>query len=206
MASFYSPRPHLSWSQIQLFERSPELYAQKYLFGKDEEKSEAMRLGKRLSEVLEIQAKTGDDALDNLITLFPHYPEREYEIVSQLDGVEVPLFGVLDGFDPESLRIGENKSGKLWTQEMVDESGQLKMYALLVWLKYGKMPGAILLHWAPTQYNDDGELKFVGEIKSFEANITLKDVLTFSDRVRDVWGGIKKLCEEHYGGDVKSVV
>jgi len=195
-AVFLSPRPYLSWSQIQLFERSPDLYAQKYLYGKEEERTEAMLLGKRLSEALEIREKTGDGALDNLIAFFPYYPEREYEIRVQMDGVEVPLYGVLDGFDPATLRIGENKSGRLWTQEMVDESGQLKMYALLVWLKFKQMPSQIMLHWARTQYNGDGNLEFVGEINSFEADISLNDVLSFTDRVRKAWAGIKGLCQQ----------
>ena len=199
-ASFLSPRPYLSWSQIQLFERSPDLYAQKYIYGKEEVRSEAMLLGKRLSEALEIREKTGDHALDNLIAFFPYYPEREYEIKVQMDGVEVPLYGVLDGFDPANLRIGENKSGRLWTQEMVDESGQLKMYALLVWLKYEKMPSEIMLHWARTQYNDEGNLEFVGEINSFQADISLEDVLLFTGRVRKAWAGIKELCHQRHAG------
>src|SRR5215471_16726184 len=152
-SKIYSPRPYLSWSQIQLFERSPDLYARKYIYGEDEEETAAMTLGKRLSLALETQEETGDDALDNLVALFPHYPKREYEIKANMDGVEVPLYGVLDGFDPKRLRIGENKSGKFWNQNMVDESGQLKMYALLVWLKYKKMPNEIMMHWARTQYN-----------------------------------------------------
>src|SRR5262245_13341970 len=197
-ASFLSPRPYLSWSQIQLFERSPDLYAQKYIYGKEEERSEAMRLGKRLSEALETQQATGDNALDNLLAFFPHYPEREYEIKARMDGVEVPLYGILDGFDPANLRIGENKSGRLWTQEMVDESGQLKMYALLVWLKYKKMPRQIMLRWARTQSNDDGDIEFVGEINSFEADISLNDVMLFTDRVRKAWAGIKELCQQRH--------
>jgi len=158
-----------------------------------------MRLGKRLSEVLETREETGDEALDNLVSLFPNYPEREYEIKASLDGVDVPLFGRLDCFDSERLRIGEIKSGRLWTQKMVDESGQLKMYALLVWLTYKRAPAEVILYWAKTQYTDNGELKFTGEIESFETKITLDDVLIFSDRVREAWAGIKNLCEEHYG-------
>jgi len=155
-----------------------------------------MRLGKRLSEALETQEKTGDETLDNLLSLFPNYPKREYEIKAPLDGVDVPLFGRLDCFDPKRLRIGEIKSGRLWTQKMVDESGQLKMYALLVWLKYKRMPAEIMLHWARTQYNDNGELEFAGEVESFETKITLEDVLIFSGRVREAWAGIKNLCKD----------
>jgi hypothetical protein len=195
---FQSPRPYLSWSQIQLFERDPVLYAKKYIYGEEEAATDSMRLGKKLALVLEHREATGDGALDNLVSSFPSYPDRELGIEANMDGVDVPLYGVLDGFDTASLRIGEYKSGKLWTQEMVDQSGQLKMYALIVWLKYKRMPSEIKLHWARTQYDESGQLGFVGEIQSFAANITLEDILLFSERVRAVWAGIKELCGQRY--------
>ncbi len=194
----FSPRPYLSWSQIRLFERSPELYAKKYFYEEEEAASEAMRLGKRLAQAIELQDATGDNAIGNLIAFFPTYPQREFKIEATLEGVDVPLYGILDGFDETQLRIGEYKSGRLWDQNMVDESGQLKMYELMVWLKYKSMPSEVMLHWARTQYNDQGELEFTGEIQSFEARFTLEDILLFSSRVRKVWAGIKELCKEHY--------
>ncbi len=195
---FLSPRPYLSWSQIHLFERSHELYARKYIFGEEEAMTEAMSLGKGLAQALELQVVTGVETLDNLLTLFPAYPHREFKIEATLEGLEVPLYGVLDGFDEEQLRIGEYKSGMLWDQKMVDESGQLKMYTLMVWLKYQRMPNEVMLHWARTHYNERGELGFAGEIESFEAKIALTDLMIFSDRVREAWAGIKKLSLEHY--------
>jgi hypothetical protein len=176
-----------------LYERSPELYARKYIYGDEEAPSEAMRLGKKLAQALELQAVTGDDALDNLRSLFPTYPQREFKIEATLEGLEVPLFGILDGFDAEQLRIGEYKSGLLWDQKMVDESGQLKMYALMVYLKYERLPTEILLHWARTQYNEAGLLELTGEIKSFQTEVTRQDLITFSTRVREAWAGIQGL-------------
>ncbi|MCI0336390.1 MAG: PD-(D/E)XK nuclease family protein [Acidobacteria bacterium] len=196
--SFYSPRPYLSWSQIQLFERSPDLYVKKYIYGEDDPTTEAMRLGKSLAQALEMQKETGDDVLDNLLAVLPSYPQREFKIEAALEGLEVPLYGVLDGFDEKRLRIGEYKSGRLWNQEMVNESGQLKMYALMIWLKYKKIPSEVMLHWAKTQYNEGGELEFAGEIKSFMADISLEDVLLFSGRVRKAWVDIKEISERHY--------
>lgn len=193
---FQSPRPYLSWSQIRLFEFSPDLYVRRYIYGEVEPQTEAMRLGKRLARAIELREETGDDALDNLLNSFPAYPQREWEIKADLEGVEVPLYGVLDGFDEAGLRIGEYKSGKLWTQKMVDESGQLKMYALLVWLKYKRMPSEVMLHWARTHYEDDKGLTFAGEVTSFAARISLEDVINFSGRVRESWIGIRKLCEQ----------
>ncbi len=195
--AFHSPRPYLSWSQISLFERSPEWYAKKYLFAQQEEQTDSMRFGKRFAQALELQQKTGDDALDNLVSVFPKYPLREFQIEAQLEGVEVPLYGVLDAFDQETLRIGEFKTGRLWTQEMVNESGQLKMYALLVWLKFQQLPSEVLLHWAETQYIEGKGIEFTGEVQSFEARISLEDLATFSARVRRAWDGIKTLSALH---------
>ncbi|MEP7339243.1 MAG: hypothetical protein ABI977_16020 [Acidobacteriota bacterium] len=198
--AFYSPRPYLSWSQINLFERSPDLYARKYLFAQEEQQSEAQRLGKKLASALELQQKTGDDALDSVVSIFPEYPNREVKMEAVLDGVDVPLYGVLDGYDPLKLRIGEYKSGRLWTQEMVNESGQLKMYSLLVWLNSRQLPSEIMLHWARTQYIEVKGVELTGEMQSFEAKFSLEDMLTFSARVRTVWDGIKKLSKLHFQG------
>lgn len=193
-----SPRPYLSWSQIQLFERSPELYARKYIFEDEEAPTEAMRLGKRLAQALELQHATGNETIDNLRAFFPTYPQREFKIEATLEGLEVPLFGILDGFDEERLRIGEYKSGLLWDQKMVDESGQLKMYALMVCLKYERLPSEVTLHWARTRYNEEGLLELAGEIKSFQTEVTHQDLIIFSTRVREVWAGIRALFKEHY--------
>jgi len=195
--AFHSPRPYLSWSQINLFERSPEQFAKKYFLNQEESSSEAQRFGKRFAQALELQQKTGDDALDHLVNIFPSYPHREFQIEASLDGVEVPLYGILDGYDSEKFRIGEYKSGRLWTQEMVNESGQLKMYALLVWLKFQQLPGEVMLHWAKTQYLEGKGIEFTGEMHSFEVRISLDDLLAFGDRVRLAWDGIKSLSAQH---------
>lgn len=197
---FHSPRPYLSWSQINLFERDPNMYVRKYIFAQEEFQSEAQRVGKRLAQALESQQKTGDDAMDNLVSLFPAYPHREVKMEATLDGVDVPLYGVLDGYDPHLRRIGEYKSGRLWTQEMVNESGQLKMYALLVWLNSRQLPSEIKLHWARTQYIEGKGVELTGEVQSFDAEISLEDLHAFSARVRRVWDGIKALSERHLRG------
>jgi hypothetical protein len=90
------------------------------------------------------------------------------------------------------LRIGEFKSGRSWTQGMVDQHGQLTFYALLVWLKYGTLPKNIYLHWAKTDEDMQGNLKLTGDIKTFATQRSLKDLILFSKRIKTAWAGI---CE-----------
>jgi hypothetical protein len=83
---------------------------------------------------------------------------------------------------------------------MVNQSGQLKMYSLLVWLKFQQLPGEVRLHWAETQYTEGRGIEFTGEVQSFEAKVSLEDLVTFSARVRRAWEGIKALSTLHTQG------
>jgi len=57
----------------------------------------------------------------------------------------IKLLGYLDSFDPKELNIYEYKTGKKYTQGMANKLGQLDFYALLVYLKYKKLPKSIKL-------------------------------------------------------------
>ena len=91
--------------------------------------------------------------------------------------------------------IGEFKSGRHYTQSMADDTGQLTMYALLVWLKYKKLPAKILLHWAKTDEDMEGNLFLTGDIKTFKTQRSLSDLILFSKRIRAAWAGICALGE-----------
>jgi len=134
------------------------------------------------------------DPLFELMAVFmPAYPLREFDIAAEFEGI--PLVGKLDGFNERALVVGEYKSGKHWTQGMADKSGQLTFYALLVWLKYGKLPSDIFLHWARTDEDLEGNLKLTGEIKTFRTKRTMKDLILFSPRIKSAWAGICELGE-----------
>lgn len=197
-ASFYSPRPYLSWSQIDCFERSPDKFVERYLYGQQEDNA-YLALGKKLSNALELGEECDDADLNHLITFFPRYPKHEHRIEAVMPGIEVPLIGVLDGCDPSKKfsKLGEYKSGKDWNELKAQKHGQLKMYNLIWWLNHKKLFDEVMLHWARTEWVD-GELKFTGEIKSFPVQHSLSDVLLFGGRVRKAWIGIKKLTKAYY--------
>lgn len=186
-----SPRGYLSWSQLNVWEKDPNEYYNIYVEGLDHIGSKYIEVGKRMAEALEHgHDKEHDPTYETLGVFLPHYPKREFEIRASLDGI--PLLGKLDGFDPKTLTIGEYKTGKNWTQAMVNSSGQLTFYALLVWLKYKKLPGGILLHWARTDEDFAGELFLTGETRDFTTRRALADIIVFTKRVKAAWKGI---CE-----------
>lgn len=187
-----SPKGYISWSQLQLFEKDPNLYYQVYIEGLNQFRTKYLELGKRMAEDLERGFDEEHDPLFEMMIVFlPGYPEREYEIRGVFDNI--PLLGKLDGWNEKTMTIGEYKTGKKWTQSMADKTGQLTFYALLVWLKYGKLPKKIFLHWARTDEDMEGNLFLTGDIKTFSTERTMKDIILFSKRIKTAWKGVCEL-------------
>lgn len=187
-----SPRGYLSWSQMSMWEKDPNLYYQVYIENADQFRTKYLELGKRMATGLENGFDEQHDPLfESLIVFMPSYPKREFDIKAEFEGI--PLFGKLDGWDGKNLTIGEYKTGKKWTQAMVNQSGQLTFYAFLVWLKYKKLPKKIFLHWAKTQEDEMGNLSLTGDIRTFETERKLKDLILFSKRIKTAWEAICEL-------------
>jgi len=190
-----SPKGYLSWSQLNMFERDVWLYKRVYIDGEEQFESDALKIGKALAERLENGIECTDKLIEYLAIFMPKYQKREFEIKGEFDGI--PVLGKLDGFNEKTLEIGEYKTGKNWNQALVDKSGQLTFYAMLVWLKYGKLPSKIKLHWAQTEVDDDGELRITGSIKTFETKRTLSDILLLGGRIKKAWEEILNLTEKY---------
>lgn len=195
----------MSWSQFSLVERSPEQYASVYIYGKKFE-NDAMRFGKKVAETLENDcAETTETELARLI--FPKSVAREYAIPKLIKGEYkkplyfegIPIFGRMDGFNPKTLVVEENKTGKVeWTQAKVDSFGQLTFYAILVLAKYGKLPPHINLNWGRTEDTKNG-LRLVSEpVHTFRTVRTMEDVVKFYARMDRAWKKIQEISQSAY--------
>lgn len=190
-------REYISWSQLQLFEKSPEQYRDVYILGQDILVTRRILLGREVADRMAEEGEAMDEDINFLKVFLPDYPEKEFPIEADLEGIK--LLGKLDGFNPKKLVIGELKTGAKWTQKMADKHGQLTFYALLVWLKYGKLP-KIFLHWAETAEDDFGEIYLTRRIVTFKTKRTLAQVILFSSRIRKANKGIKDLWKQEKHG------
>lgn len=189
-----TPRPYLSWSQMNLFERDPAAYVAQYIYGKDEPTSAAMVFGKHVAKSLEAKS-TNDAEVEWLRSQLPKFPKQEYEIKATF--AAVPLLARLDLFSPWRMHIGELKTGRYpWTQSRVNEHGQLKFYALAAWLKYKRVP-KLELYWAPTEWQAN-RLRLTGEIQTFQAAFSTADLLSFGARLPQIWAAIQQVTSEQH--------
>ncbi len=178
-----------------MVETSVYQYVRTYIYG-EKFTNARIDLGRRVAEMIEKGTVSSDVELEHLRTFLPLYPYREYQMSGEIAGV--PIFGKLDGFTEEKLHIGEYKTGVYWDADRVATSGQLSFYALLVFLKYRKLPQRITLTWMPTEIRPDGSVHVTGDIQNFETYRTMEDILEIGARIKKSWKLIQEVCEAEY--------
>lgn len=183
-----NPRGYLSWTQVDMWLKSPDRYTSNYILGKGYDlNNSGLRFGKTASEALE-GGETTDVAMEALVALLPRYSKREHEIRAtfRTSKGDVDLLGLLDTYDPKGLRFREYKTGRIkWAQGRADRHRQLHHYAALIYLKEGRLPAEIWLDWAET-VEEEGEVRLTGNIQSFHVELRLQDVLQYLSLVSKV--------------------
>lgn len=177
----FKKRP-LSWSSISSFQYDKEKWYKKYILGEEDPTSSEMAFGKLVA--------------DSFQTDSPLAPVRLYKVVEQklsviFDGIQ--LVGFIDTYDPITHNFKEFKTGKKdWDQKRANEHGQLKMYAMMLYITHKVKPEDYTIHleWIPTQDNGDFSISFVEPIRvhSFKVELTMTDILKFTAHIRNVYG------------------
>jgi len=190
MKTLLNPRGYLSHSQLEMWSSNRAKYIEKYFKGNDVEiENDFMDFGKVVSRALETGEETGNEITDMVISSIPRYAKIEHEIKVSYKTKHgyITLLGKLDSFeDKPSVRFIELKTGsKPWTQERAAKSKQLLMYDTLIWIKYQTIAKERHLYWFETER--DGDLiRFTGNVKHFQVNRKLQDILSYLSYVSKV--------------------
>src|SRR3990167_2536976 len=194
-----TPRNYISYSQIALWERSPDEYARNYIYGEKQRETRNMALGSALADGLERGEVTGDPILDLVMSILPKFELMDVAFEAYLkNGKEtITLLAKPDTCKSDYSAFKEFKtSTRRWTQKMVDQSSQITFYTTAIWLKTGKIPKDIELICVKTSYDEHGELIPTDDIFHFRTHRSLTDIIKMTKRIRVAWAGIKALCEK----------
>lgn len=182
MSPIILPRGYLSYSQLTLWNSSPDSYRKQYYFNGGSPTSAAMTLGSQVATLLE-----GDVTNHPVLSRVPRGDCPEYALDFVVDGVR--CIGRIDSYDSATGNFYEYKTGvKPWSKSLVRKHLQLDMYALgldiqhsenkirscdLVWIQTEKTVstatfGGILME-------GDKELILTGKIESFPRVISEND-------------------------------
>ena len=169
------PRGYISWSQIDLVERDPEKYVQRYLRGEEDTETEYTAFG------IATHAKLAQGKPETCITC---YISRK--------GQKVKLLGYLDGLE-DGIQIERKTSTKLWSAKKAREHGQMKLYALIGYKSTGIIPKQELRCYETANM---GEMVLTGEERIYPIQYTLTDMLEMEARVWKAHDKIIALVEE----------
>jgi hypothetical protein len=188
--TFDKSRP-LSWSSISSFEYSREQWFDTYLLGKRQE-SAALSFGSYVDKKLQ------DDPtfLPDVVRL----PLLQHKM-SVMFGT-IPLVGIADGFDREGRKLLDYKTGKKpWDKKRADETGQLTMYCLLLYVSEKIKPEEMDLSivWFPTQEHGDFSVSFVEPIRvhTFPTKRTMRQVLAFGMKINKIYREMEEFVKAH---------
>lgn len=194
------PRDYLSWSAFSTFKRSKEEYIRHYFYGEPREfDSPYIQFGKTFAECLESKTKYGDPVVDMVLDTITKLPKREHDLeaVMSSEWGKIRLLARLDQYDHKSHAFNEIKTGKRkWTHTMAKNHGQLKFYALILWLKTGVVKQKKNLIWIETEDTDDGVMP-TGKIKYFPVEYNLVELMTFGKEIIRVAQEISELYQQH---------
>lgn len=177
-----NPRGYISWTQKDMWDKSPDRYIEQYMYGEKSFTNSGMEFGSRVGHALETGEQDEDETVNMLASMLPRYSIMEHPIEVNLRTPIgwVTLMGKLDTFEEEILAFDEYKTGVTpWTASKVRKHGQMGFYSALVYLKYGKIPSKARLHWAQTEKDWDGQIHLTGGIQTFEATKTMREVLMY---------------------------
>jgi len=194
-----TPRPYISWSQLSLFETSPESYKRAYMHGKRMYINPGMALGKKVATALETGDDTGDPITDLVIAQLPKLDVMEKEIRATIEvgGYKIPLLGKMDTAKNDLSEFKEYKTGTTpWDQKMADKHGQITFYCVIIQALTNRIPKRIELVHAVTKMTPQGQPQLTGEINRFLTTRGTKDILWAKIRMKKAWIGINKLFED----------
>lgn len=188
---FDNVRP-LSWSSISSFEWNPEEWFESYYLGK-KKTSKEMEFGSVVDKKLQTDP--------TYLPFVPRYEHMQYPM--QIMFGKIPLVGIPDGLNlTDSLVLADYKTGKkAWNKKRADETGQLTMYLLMLYVTKKITPEKfkLFIHWLPTKENGDFSISFVEPIekyyKVFETKRTMLDVLNFGAYINETYEKMRKYVE-----------
>lgn len=176
---FFKTRP-LSWSAISSFEYDKEKWYETYILGK-RQTSKEMTFGSMVDKRIQDDPKFLPD--------LPRYPLMQYDMKVKFG--DIMLTGRPDGLDLDNFLLADYKTGKnKWDKKRADETGQLTMYLLLVYVTHKIPPEKFdcMIHWLPTQENGDFTITFKKKMKhqTFKTKRNMTDLLRFGVRINKI--------------------
>ncbi len=194
---FKLPRPHLSISQINLWESDPSAYMKRYFLNIPDAPSPMMEFGKQFASDIEDYCK-GEKRDFNFPNNFLNdiliYPHVEHKL--EYDFGDFKFLGYIDNASEKFEIIRDFKTGTAaWTQDRLENSLQMQAYSYVIFQQYGIIPTCFIDYYKTRIKGKSMEWTDVHE--TYQHTFTMQDLAKTEIRIKKAAEEIAEAYELH---------
>jgi hypothetical protein len=200
------PRPHLSISQINLWESDPSAYMKRYFLNIPDAPSPMMEFGKQFASDIEDYVK-GEQRDFNFPTNFLQdiylYPHVEYKL--EHDFGDFKFIGYIDNASENFGIIRDFKTGTAaWTQDRLENSLQMQSYSLILFKQQTILPTCFIDYYKTRIKGKSMEWTDVHE--TYQHTFTMQDLAKTEIRIRKAAEEIAEAYELHCNEELSALI
>ena len=210
---FKLPRPHLSISQINLWESDPSAYMKRYFLNIPDAPSPMMEFGKQFASDIEDYCKifSSKEITPEKDFNFPPnflqdiylYPHVEYKL--EHDFGDFKFIGYIDNASENFGIIRDFKTGTAaWTQDRLENSLQMQAYSLILFKQQTILPTCFIDYYKTRIKGKSMEWTDVHE--TYQHTFTMQDLAKTEIRIRKAAEEIAEAYELHCNEELSALI
>ena len=200
------PRPHLSISQINLWESDPSAYMKRYFLNIPDAPSPMMEFGKQFASDIEDYVKGEQRDFNfppNFLQDIYLYPHVEYKL--EHDFGEFKFLGYIDNASENFGIIRDFKTGTAaWTQDRLENSLQMKAYSLILFKQKSIIPTCFIDYYKTRIKGKSMEWTDVHE--TYQHTFSMVDLIETDSRIRKAAEEIAEAYELHCSEELSAII
>jgi len=200
------PRPHLSISQINLWESDPSAYMKRYFLNIPDAPSPMMEFGKQFASDIEDYVKGEQRDFNfppNFLQDIYLYPHVEYKL--EHDFGEFKFLGYIDNASENFAIIRDFKTGTAaWTQDRLENSLQMMAYSLILFKQQTILPTCFIDYYKTRIKGKSMEWTDIHE--TYQHTFTMQDLAKTEIRIRKAAEEIAEAYELHCDQELESLM
>jgi hypothetical protein len=200
------PRPHLSISQINLWESDPSAYMKRYFLNIPDEPSPMMDFGKQFASDIEDYAKGEQREFNfppNFLENIKLYPRVEHKLVHNFE--DFTFIGFIDNCSDNFEIIRDFKTGTAaWTQDRLENSLQMQAYSYVIFMQYGIIPTCFIDYYKTRLKGK--EMLWTDVHETYQHTFTMQDLVKVEIRIKRAAEQIAEAYDLHCNKELESLM
>lgn len=200
------PRPHLSISQINLWESDPSAYMKRYFLNILDEPSPMMDFGKQFATDIEDYIKGEKREFNfppNFLENIKLYSRVEHKLVHNFE--DFTFIGFIDNASDNFEIIRDFKTGTAaWTQDRLENSLQMQAYSYVIFMQYGIIPTCFIDYYKTRLKGK--EMLWTDVHETYQHTFTMQDLAKVEIRIKKAAEQIAEAYALHCDQELKSLM